>query len=136
MFSKATKDDPIVISSDDSIRSTKTKVAPKKKSKYIIIDFSDEEAVTIDGDVNTRGADIVPVAAKNLCPELRPTLKRKANELPTTHPTKKLVKVASKKGKQRASSHIQNEEDSASDSDFPDMLMTQGMYLHSTHDIV
>ena len=136
VFSKATKDDPIVISSDDSVRSTKTKAAPKKKSKYIIVDFSDEEAVTIDGDVNTRGADVVPVAAKNPCPELRPTLKRKANELPTTRPTKKLVKAASKKGKQRASSRIHNEEDSASDSDFPDMLMTQGMYLHSTHDIV
>ena len=145
VFSKATKDNPIIISSDDSARSTKTKAVPKKKkSKYIFVsDFSDEEvAATIDHDANAGEADIGLVAAENSYQEPGPMLKHKANKLPTARPTKKPApelkpaKTASKKGKQHASSHAHNGEDSGSESDFPDMLMTQGMYLHSSHDIV
>jgi len=136
---KATKDNPIVISSDDSACSTKTKAAPKKKKpKYIFVsDFSDEEAAAmIDHDVNTEEVDVGLVAAENVYQEHRPTLKRKANELPITRPTKKPAKMALKKGKQHALSRTHNEEDSGSENDFPNMLMTQGMHLHPTRDIV
>ena len=118
----------------------------KKKPKYIFVsDFSDEEATaTIDHVVNTEEADVGLVAAENPYQEPGPTLKRKANELPTTCLTKKPApapelkpaKTALKKGKQHASSRAHNGEDSGSESDLPDMLMTQGMYLHPTCDIV
>ena len=92
VFSKATKDDPIIISSDDSTRSTKIKAAPKKKKpKYIFVsDLSNDEAITmIDRDVNAEEAGVGAVAAEKPYQEPGPTLKRKANELPTTHPIKK-----------------------------------------------
>jgi len=139
IYSQATKNNPIVISSNDSVRSAKTKAVPKKKkSKYIIVsDSSDEEAVaTIDRDVNAGGADVSLVAAENPYQEPGPTLKRKANALPTAHPTKKPVKTALKKGKQRASSRTHDGEDLGSESDFPNMLMTQGMSLYLTRDVV
>jgi len=129
-FSKATKDDPIIISSDNSSRSTKIKVAmKKKKSKYILLsDLSGDEAVAMINP--TEEADVGPYQ------EPGPTLKRKANKLLTTCPTKKPAMMAAKKGKQRTSSCALNEEELSSDSDFPDRLMTQGMYLYSTHDTV
>ncbi|KIM68036.1 hypothetical protein SCLCIDRAFT_20494 [Scleroderma citrinum Foug A] len=109
VFSKATKDDPIVLSSDDSVRSTKIKAAPKKKkSKYIFVsDLSDDDAVATIDRVNTDKADVGPVAAENPYQEPGPTLKRKANELPTTCLIKKpapalelkLGKMVLKKGK-------------------------------------
>ena len=147
VFSKATKDDPIILSSDDSVRSTKIKAAPKKKkSKYIfVLDLSDDNAVATIDRVNTDKADVGPVAAENPYQEPGPTLKRKANELPTTclikkpapAPELKLGKMASKKGKQHALSHAHKSvEDSGSESNFPDMLMTQGMHLCLTCDTI
>jgi len=146
VLSKAMKDDPIIISSDDLVHSTKIKVVPKKKKpKYIFVsDLSNDEAVAmIDRDVNAEEANVGPIAGENLYQEPGLTLKRKANELPTTRPTKKpapapeAAKVASKKGKQHALSHTHKSGDnSGSESDFPDTLMTRGMYLYPTHHIV
>ena len=48
-----------------------------------------------------------------------------------------LMQMVSKKGKQRALSHAHKSgEDSDSESDFPDVLITQGMYLYPTCAII